>query len=115
MWSCPARHCERNFDARLFHFYLFSEKIGFQTSGRFMISGRFSKQFCFPEMPQKCLGGVWDHPRPIRDQFWTILDQHRLTNYIRTNPITNHLREFVLTTVILAPGACRTQGMTCFG
>ena len=29
--------------------------------------------------------------------------------------LEDFLREFVLTTVILAPGACRTQGMTCFG
>ena len=26
-----------------------------------------------------------------------------------------HLKEFVLTIVILAPGACRTQGFTCPG
>ena len=40
-------------------------------------------------MPQKCLGGVWDHPRPILDNFRPILDQNRLKNYIMKIPIKN--------------------------
>ena len=45
---------------------------------------------------QKCSRSVWevsgtipDLFRPILDQFWTIVDQNRLKNYIRKIPITN--------------------------
>ena len=39
----------------------------------------FEKQKCVvPKVPQKCLGGVWDHPRRILDHVRPILDQNRL-------------------------------------
>ena len=44
--------------------------------------------FCFetkcfvPKVPQKCLGGVWDHPRPIPDHSGPILTKNRLTTEI---------------------------------
>ena len=37
MGSCPARHCERNVDTRLFDFHLFSEKNGFPACRRFIL------------------------------------------------------------------------------
>ena len=98
MGSCPARQTKRNFDTRLFGFDKNQpclqnlvntvQQNRFQTCGRFMTFGRFFEKTCFvPEVPQKCLGGVWDHPRRIRDQFWTILDQHRVKQNIRKFPI----------------------------
>ena len=55
---------------------VFWGKDGFGTGGRFMIVGRFfEEQKIDPKVPQKCLGGVWDHCRPVLDQFWTILEQ----------------------------------------
>ena len=47
----------------------------------------FLTKSIFPKMLQKCLGGVWDHPRPIRDHFGPILDQHLLHKNIRRIPI----------------------------
>ncbi len=48
---------------------------------------------CFdPKVPQKCLGPLWDHPRPILDHFRPILETNRLTNYIMKNPITNLIK-----------------------
>ena len=77
---------------RVFFIFIFSQKtIGLQASGRFMFFWRFftffRKTWFDPKVPQKCLGPLWDHPRPIRDQFWTILDQNCLKNYIRKIPI----------------------------
>ena len=59
------------------------QKIGFQTSGRahalfFFVF--FQKKNT--KMFQKCPGGVWDHPRPIMDPFFTIFDQNRLKTII---------------------------------
>ena len=45
---------------------------------------------------QKCLGPLWDHPRPIRDHSGPILDTNRLTNYIMEIPITNCIQNLLL-------------------
>ena len=91
MGSCQARHCERNVDARLFHFYLSSEKQRFSDVWTCHVFPTFFyvclKQCFGPKMPQKCPGGLWDHPRPIRDHFRPMLTNNRLTNYIRKIPI----------------------------
>ena len=95
MGSCPARQTKRNFDTRLFGFEKYShlfnkysknvehsfQQIGFQTCGRFMIFVCSCFEKCFvPKVPQKCPGGLWDHPRPIPDRFGPILEQNHLTN-----------------------------------
>ena len=69
----------------IFYFYVSSGKKWFSDVWAFHVCLPF---FCldtyfFTKMVQKCLGGVWDHPRPIRDQFWTILDQNRITTILR--------------------------------
>ncbi len=54
----------------------------------------------------------WTYVRFYWEQ-WNIKWAHSIL--ILNWPVDINLREFVLTTVILAPGACRTQALTCFG
>ena len=71
------------------------DKNGFGTGGRFMIVGCFcavEKKRFDPKVPQKCLGGVWDHPRPILDHSGPILTKNRLTTEITQNNITNPIK-----------------------
>ena len=60
----------------------------------------FWKHVLSRKMPQKCLGGVWDHPRRFRDQFWTILDQHRLKQNIRNIPIKDHITNHIKSSIV---------------
>ena len=78
---------------RVFFILYYLRKNGVQTSGRFMFFRRFVTFFletCFvPKVPQKCLGGVWDHPRPIRDNFRPILTTQMPKKLYSKNPYTN--------------------------
>ena len=90
MGSCPARHCKRNFDARLFHFYVFSGTNGFQTSGRFMFFDVFLRLFDNMFWPKSApeVSGTTLGPSPTYSgQFSTHFDKNRLKQYIRKNPI----------------------------
>ncbi len=85
-WGAVRHVIVSGISMRVFFIFTFSHtKIGFQTSGRFMFSDvflRFFEKKIVPKVPQKCLGGVWDHPRPILDHFRPILDQNRIKQYI---------------------------------
>ena len=58
------------------------QKNSFGTGGRFMCVWRFVELFFFTKITQKCLGGVWDHPRPIPDHSGPILTKNRLKTEI---------------------------------
>ena len=52
----------------------FSTKIGFHKPGRVMSWDVLVKKKFVQKVTQKCLGGLWDHPRPIpaySGLFWT--------------------------------------------
>ena len=82
---------------RVFFIFIFSQKKRLSDVWTFHVFSAFflkkTKRFD-PKVPQKCLGGVWDHPRRIRDQFWTISDQHRLKHYICKNTIKKTIHKF---------------------
>ena len=49
-----------------------------------------------PKVPQKCLGPLRDHPRPIPDHFGPILTKNRLNNYITKIPMKNHIKIIII-------------------
>ena len=80
---------------RVFFIFIFSKKNRFLDVWTFHVFGwRFwiclLEKWFDPKMPQKCLGPLWDHPRPILDHSGPILTKNRLTTEITKsykNPI----------------------------
>ena len=65
-----------------------------------------------PKISQKCLGVVGEHPRPVLDNFWHMLDQNRLRNYIRWNPCKN---QYINPSPLSSYGSCYVLSLTSLG
>ena len=103
-WGAVRHVIVSGISMRVFFICIFSQQKPFSDVWTLHVFSMFVWQKCFdPKVPQKCPGPLWDHPRPILDNFRPILTKNRLKTEITKSYPKSYNKSYI---PLLGPFIC---------